>query len=303
MKTSDRLYASFRRCWSIHRHHPWRARLHRLPRFRAVLLQRLGLERWVDVPLFNGRPMRALSGEIVSRAVISFGYSEPDLTALLCELVKPGMCVADIGTHFGYEAMLLADLVGPAGSVQAFEPNPAVAAVARHNLARWPHVALHSCALSSRPGQAAFDFPPLARSSFGGLATGGPGAGALVEVRMLDEIAFPARVDLIKCDAEGHEALILEGAPRVLAHRPVLILETGMESDSGHTPEFERVFALLAPLGYRALSFRFNGELEVAPAGRFPSGHASTLFLPAEHPRLPEFGRGWRRPVGSASNR
>jgi predicted methyltransferase len=39
-------------------------------------------------------------------------------------LVRPGMAVADIGTQYGYFTLLLADLVGDAGKVYVFDPDP-----------------------------------------------------------------------------------------------------------------------------------------------------------------------------------
>ena len=171
----------------------------------ALLSQKLGRRRWADVPLFHGERMRVLVGETVSRAILGFGFSEPDLTALLCELLPTGATAVDIGTHFGYEAILMANLTGPQGLVHAFEPNPAVAAGARHNLSRHTHVTLHECALGRRCARARFAFPPLERSSFGGFSCRETGTtDADVEIRTLDEAGLPSEVSLIKFDAEGH---------------------------------------------------------------------------------------------------
>ncbi len=52
------------------------------------------------------------------------GIVNPHLTELLCEHVKPGMACVDVGAAFGYQTLLMADLVGPAGKVFAYEPNP-----------------------------------------------------------------------------------------------------------------------------------------------------------------------------------
>jgi hypothetical protein len=52
------------------------------------------------------------------------GYWEMWVTEALVSLVRPGMVVADIGANLGYYALLLADLVGDAGMVHAFELTP-----------------------------------------------------------------------------------------------------------------------------------------------------------------------------------
>jgi FkbM family methyltransferase len=51
------------------------------------------------------------------------GYWEMWITELLAAVVKPGMKVVDVGANLGYFTLLLADLVGSAGEVHAFEPN------------------------------------------------------------------------------------------------------------------------------------------------------------------------------------
>src|ERR1051326_4399342 len=49
-------------------------------------------------------------------------------------LVRPGMTVFDLGAHVGYYSRFLSKLVGPAGVVYAFEPNPENRAALRKNL-------------------------------------------------------------------------------------------------------------------------------------------------------------------------
>ena len=54
------------------------------------------------------------------------GYWESWVTYAVSRIVRPGMRVVNVGANFGYYALLFADLVGPKGSVVAFEPNPTV---------------------------------------------------------------------------------------------------------------------------------------------------------------------------------
>lgn len=296
---SGQLFHAFSESWSVHQHRPWRARLQRRSRAGALLMQRLGLHYACPTPLFWGPPMRVLTGEVVSRSILAFGYAEQDITALLCELVPPGSTVVDIGTHFGYEAMLMSELVGASGCVHAFEPNPEVAAFARHNLARYPHATLHACALGETAGRTVFHLPPLAHSAFGTIGPAGasPTRPHEITIARLDDELTPGAVPvaLIKCDAEGFEAAILRGAERHLATTPALILETGMTAPGENPPALESILQLLEPRGYRAYCFKFDGTLRVSPQGTFDTGHASTLFLCPSHPRFAAFARGWTR--------
>jgi FkbM family methyltransferase len=82
---------------------------------------------------------------------------EPFETEWLENLVRPGDTVFDIGAHIGFYTLLLARLVGPAGKVLAFEPDPANFALLQQNvvLNRYANVALYNLALSSQAGSAA----------------------------------------------------------------------------------------------------------------------------------------------------
>ena len=67
-----------------------------------------------------------------------------------------------------------------------------------------------------------------------------------------------ARVDLIKCDVEGHELDVFEGAAETLkTHRPTLLFEC----EERHRPRggVRGVFAFLAGLGYEGFFFDKRG--------------------------------------------
>ena len=70
---------------------------------------------------------------------------EPSLHArcLNAVAVQPGNTVIHVGTGAGYYSALLAELVGPTGQVHGFEIEPALAQVARQNLAEFRQVEVH----------------------------------------------------------------------------------------------------------------------------------------------------------------
>ncbi len=55
----------------------------------------------------------------------------------------PGSHVLHVGCGTGYYTAIMAKIVGPEGAVTAFEVDPDLAAQARGNLAKWPHVEVH----------------------------------------------------------------------------------------------------------------------------------------------------------------
>ena len=82
------------------------------------------------------------------------GTSEPDVQEALAKLLKPGMVFFDIGANVGYLTILAARLVGPSGSVVAFDPVPDHAACIRRNAAmnRFEHVSVRPEAIGGENG-------------------------------------------------------------------------------------------------------------------------------------------------------
>ena len=81
----------------------------------------------------HGFPIALDKGDSLGLSL--FGSFEPEQTALVETLVKPGDTVVDLGAHIGYYTLLFAKLVGPSGHVVAFEPSPASCAILRRNVA------------------------------------------------------------------------------------------------------------------------------------------------------------------------
>jgi len=68
---------------------------------------------------------------------------------------QPGEIVAHVGCGGGYYSAILAELVGPAGHVHAYEIEPGVAALARRSLARYANVTVHGASAQAAPLPAA----------------------------------------------------------------------------------------------------------------------------------------------------
>lgn len=191
----------------------------------------------------------------MSRYPIAYGgMPEPALGRAIRALLAPGECFLDIGSNFGYYALLAATLVGSQGAVHAFEPQPGVAGLLHRNAREnnLPQLTVHQTALGDEPGVLTMYLPRAGQS---GLATLRPDAGWLGE-RAADTIEVPvARLDdlarehgitqvrALKIDAEGYELPILRGAGELLERcRPVVFFEADDEAEDPR--------ALLAEVGY-----------------------------------------------------
>ena len=156
-----------------------------------------------------------------------------------------GATVWDVGAHFGYHTMSLAQLVGPSGRVVAFEPNRWNLARLALNLDRNPDLRQRAevvdVALSDQDGEATFVF---SRVIIDGTSSGSHLERAMVpspaqeyelferesvRTHRADTLWREGRVpapDAIKIDVEGAESLVLQGARDLLRGvRPWLFVE------------------------------------------------------------------------------
>ena len=178
--------------------------------------------------------------------------------AVVEQLVRPGQVCLDIGASWGLLTHQLAELAGPGGVVHAFEPNP----VNRRSLERIragrDSVTIHYCALSGAPGTAELRMPRrrgMDVHAMGSISVPGARAGLFVasvqvETRRLDDVLGEAvaAVSFVKCDVEGHEEAMLDGAHRLLDEaRPAVLIE--IEQRHRDTP-VQHTFDRFAEAGY-----------------------------------------------------
>ena len=200
--------------------------------------------------LFRNVPIRIRSGinqnfkwSIVSsgRGCGSGSFAKDRLAALQA-VVQPGDTFWDIGAHKGFVTLAASRMVGPAGSVVSVEPSTRNCWFVRRHV-DWNglnNVIIVPVALSAERGEA----------PFGGrgdsLAYSLGHGDEVVEVRTVPEVVAEHGVSLpsvMKIDAEGQEAAILEGARTCLGPGLALLISvhgrelhgacTGFLSDRG----------------------------------------------------------------------
>lgn len=165
--------------------------------------------------------------------------------AVLQALVHPGDCVWDIGAHKGFMTLATSRMVGPEGTVVAVEPSQTNRWFLEKHL-EWngiTNVEVIGAALSGKPG----------RRAFGGTGdslayTLGQGTDR-VPVRRIPDIVEEQGIpwpDVMKIDAEGQEAAILDSAGDALRpHTAVLVSVHGRPMHTACTDIFlERGFRI-----------------------------------------------------------
>jgi FkbM family methyltransferase len=158
---------------------------------------------------------------------------------LLLDALGAGEVFLDVGANTGFFVLPIAELVGDAGRVLAFEPAPDAARGLRSAARRrgvLSRISLYEMALSDEVGSLSLRADPAhpddttKRSLF---IEDGP-VVAEVPVRALDglvgsgDVQLPRGMDAVKIDVEGAEVRVLRGMRRTLArHRPrVVVIET-----------------------------------------------------------------------------
>jgi len=179
-------------------------------------------------------------------------------------LVRRGDVVLDVGANTGYYTLLFSHLVGRQGRVHAFEPVPPTFAVLAARLERegvFANVVPNELALAAEDGP----LPVFVPGSDHGQASITPhhaGSWLLAEAERrydcraatIDGYLRARRLGppaFIKCDVEGAELRVLEGAVETLRARPPLLhLEVNPDwsRDLGYAPP--DLVRFLAGFGY-----------------------------------------------------
>lgn len=157
------------------------------------------------------------------------GYWEYWVSDFIWRNLAPGMRVADVGANLGYYTVLMADLVGPAGRVAAFEPNPRLFELLCRNVGIngfSPWTDCQARAVAAATGETLCFRAAIADPKNGRLvpdASPGEASPGMIELAVetvaLDD-ALPGPVDFIKVDVEGAEEELWAGMQGLIARSP-----------------------------------------------------------------------------------
>lgn len=241
------------------------ARLVQLSRRRFSTLARQGAGRLLPPPI--SLPLRA-----------RFGRSRERELALLDAVVRRGDIVVDVGAHQGVYTHRLVRLVGGAGTVIAYEPQPGLADYLKSaaRIGRMRHVQIRPRALSDEAGSATLRVPLRGSERVIGHGTlradvDGPADTVQVPMCRLDDEELPRPVRFIKIDVEGYELPVVRGARRLIeSDRPVLLIEVEYRHAGEQVEQLAHM--LLEELGYTAAELAPSGNLITVPRETFAAG-------------------------------
>lgn len=161
-------------------------------------------------------------------------YGEHEI-ALFRQIIRTGQTVLDVGANIGTHTVFFARIVGPQGTVHAFEPQRIIwqQLAANIMLNGLMNVHCHHLALGAQVGEV--KVPPLnyyTVENFGGVSMRTEGDGEPVPLKPLDDLNLPA-CHFIKIDVEGMEKLVLSGSVKTIQkYRPILYVENDRKHNS-----------------------------------------------------------------------
>jgi FkbM family methyltransferase len=190
--------------------------------------------------------------------------------AAMRTLLEPGMRVADIGANVGFYTLEMASIVGSAGRVLAFEPDPLSGALLERRvaLAGAKNVDVYRLALGERAGPRTLHCSAYNRAdnrlhpSHREPHT----ETCVVEMRSLDDILADrgvGRIDAIKIDVQGAEEGVLLGARTALRRGLKWIwIEFSPEHLRGAGTEPGKLLSFLEGLGMSIFEVDEHGRFE-----------------------------------------
>jgi len=156
---------------------------------------------------------------IVAMIAWKLGLIEKRETKLMESIIRPGMHVVDIGANIGYYSLLFSRWVGGLGQVYAFEPeseNYVMLCYARDAAGR-NNLNIENAAVGSDSRVTSIFVNPI---HGGDHRLVNPFDGCMeTRVRMvaLDDVFSQSKIDFIKMDIQGSEALALNGMKKMLS--------------------------------------------------------------------------------------
>lgn len=222
---------------------------------------------------------------LVPYTLMNFRAYETAETEFLKSVLPEDGTFLDIGANCGWYALALARH-RPLAQVHAFEPIPHTHELLQRNIRHngLGNVEAHRLAFSHREGPLEFLHTPRC-SGATSLAVAGQPCGA----ESLERIPCPGTTldlfcernglapQVIKCDVEGAELMVMQGAETVLArHQPVILIELLRKWARQFDYHPNDVLQLLGRHGYGAYTLHQDG---VRPCALIDETTAQTNFI------------------------
>lgn len=192
--------------------------------------------------------------------MLNFGDYERDELAMVMRLTADHQTILDVGANIGWHSLNFAKLY-PACRVCAFEPIPRTYEVLRQNmlLNAAANVEAYNMGFSNKSETLEFYFYPEGSGNASSVNLSGRDDVERIRcvVSRLDDFVSQHRlkVDFIKCDVEGAELFVLQGALETVGRdRPIIFAEMLRKWAAKFSYHPNEIVQLLGAAGYRCFS-------------------------------------------------
>jgi FkbM family methyltransferase len=164
----------------------------------------------------------------LQRALLVYGWYEPQFTRVITQELKEGMTVVDIGANVGYYVLLEAEIVGDTGKVYAIEPVPEIVERLKENVSlnSLTNVEIYQLAIGNRNSKTKcyLSKSPNLSNLLGTTEKSGPksryiGTIEVAETTLDDFLKDKRAPDLVRMDIEGYEYFAIEGGEKLLSEK------------------------------------------------------------------------------------
>lgn len=265
------------------------------------IANRLNYRAHTITRLNNGMKIKVVWNDLVGLEIFRTGSHDARNVRILNRLLSPGMVFFDVGAHVGQYTLIASQLVGSAGTVHSFEPDPDTFACLTDNIRmnRLTNVHINQLALFSECGdKKLFVHSPeyMGGNSLWPEPAEAPGREFDVKCATIDSYVRQRAISdihLVKIDVEGGEVALLMGAKTALGleDRPTILLEFNGPALVRSGSSCAELAAALKRCGYELFQITDHNliRLDCAPTNDLtldclavPTNKAATVLRPFE---------------------
>lgn len=183
----------------------------------------------------DGFDISVIGNDLIGRHIFFSGKFDRSIAETLQLFSEPGDVILDIGANVGYVSCVLLQTI-PDSTIYCVEPQPNIAHLLRKNLSRFGQDRGHvlEAALSDENGSVTMALTP---GNFGASTIRSGNSDGVLTVKCLhagEYLSQFSKIDLIKVDVEGHEAVLFAAAEQELQRlKPKAIVLECHGSDAG----------------------------------------------------------------------
>ena len=180
------------------------------------------------ITLEEGKIFLNKKDPVVSGA-LALGVYEKDMTEIFKSVLKKGMVVLDIGANVGYYTIISSYYVGKSGKVLSFEPEPENYKFLTKNINanEYSNVLTFPCGISDKKSEGTLYLSSDNKGKHSLIKLKGEDTSINIPLTTIDSVLADSgieKIDVIKIDIEGAEALALKGMTNTIKKNPPCIL-------------------------------------------------------------------------------